>query len=159
MIPRVGEAVKPGVRYGRREGQYAIIAEGRDLLLTFQQAPVPEVQLPGGGVDPGESALRALHREVFEETGWRIAPERRLGAFRRFTYMPEYDRWAEKLCHVWLARPVICHGPPREPGHTALWMPAEAALEALGNAGDRLLLARWLGAAAPAWPRRRRRGG
>lgn len=29
--------------------------------------------LPGGGVDPGESLLPALHREMIEETG--IAPE------------------------------------------------------------------------------------
>lgn len=67
------------------------------MLLTHQDAPEPEVQLPGGGIDPGESPVQALIREVYEETGWRISRPRRLGAYRRFTYMPEYDLWGEDL--------------------------------------------------------------
>ncbi|TCP61114.1 8-oxo-dGTP diphosphatase [Rhodovulum bhavnagarense] len=147
MIRRFGEAVRPDQGYRPRPGAYALLVQGRDLLVTHQAEPVPEFQLPGGGIDRGESPLQALHREVFEETGWRIAAPRRLGAFRRFTYMPEYDLWAEKLCHVYLARPVRAHGEPTEPGHLALWMPAEAALDHLGNAGDRHFVARWLGLA------------
>ena len=77
---------------------------------------------------------------MIEETGWRIAVERRLGAFRRFTYMPEYDFWAEKLCTVYLARPVLRLGPPSEAGHTAVWMTLQAAALELGNAGDRAFL-------------------
>ena len=144
MIPRHGEPPRAGRHYRRRAGAYAILAQGGRLLLTHQTDPVPEFQLPGGGIDAGESPLAALHREVFEETGWRIAPVRRLGAFRRFAYMPEYDLWAEKLCAVWLARPVRRHGPPSEPGHSAHWMTPRQALEHLGNPGDRALLARAL---------------
>ena len=100
----------------------------------------PEIQLPGGGIDPGESPIVALHREVYEETGWSITPPRRLGAFRRFTFMPEYDLWAEKLCTIYLARPVRRLGPPSEPGHDAIWMHRDDALEQLCNAGDRHFL-------------------
>ena len=71
--------------------------------------------------------------------------ERRLGAYRRFTYMPEYDLWAEKICTIYLARPVRRLGPPSEAGHSAVWMPAEAGLDLLGGAGDRAMLARMLG--------------
>ena len=88
--------------------------------------------------------MAALHREVFEETGWRIAPLRRLGAFRRFTYMPEYDIWAEKVCTVVLARPVRRLGPPSEPGHSAIWLDAGEAVEMLGNRGDAHFAARAL---------------
>jgi 8-oxo-dGTP diphosphatase len=147
MIRRYGEPVKPGQRYRRRPGVYAVLLQGDRVLLTHQAAPVPELQLPGGGIDRGEHPIAALHREVFEETGWRIGLARRLGAFRRFTYMPEYDLWAEKICTVYLAAPVRPHGPPSEPGHTALWLPAREALALLGNAGDRAMLARALGAA------------
>ena len=140
MIRRFGEPVVAGQRYGRRAGAYAVLLRAGDVLLTHQAEPVPEVQLPGGGMDPGESPLQALHREVFEETGWRIAVQRRLGAYRRFTYMPEYDRWAEKVCMIYLARPVLCYGPPTEAGHTALWMEAGAAVRMLDNAGDRHFL-------------------
>ena len=136
MIRRYGEAVKQGQTYRFRPGVYAILPRGGDLLLTYQASPHYEVQLPGGGIDPGESPLQALHREVFEETGWRISKPRKLGAFRRFVFMPEYDMWAEKLCHIYLAYPVRPHGPPREEGHMPLWLsPAEAIAE-LYNDGD-----------------------
>jgi 8-oxo-dGTP diphosphatase len=144
MIRRYGEAVQAGRHYRRRPGVYAILARGGQVLLTHQSEPVPEFQLPGGGIDPGEAPLAALHREVWEETGWRIAPIRRLGAFRRFVYMPEYDLWAEKLCAIWLARPVRPLGPPVEPGHSVHWMDPAAALARLGNPGDAAALRRAL---------------
>ncbi|GGD21374.1 NUDIX domain-containing protein [Sinisalibacter lacisalsi] len=140
MIRRHGDPVRHDKKYTLRAGVYAILPLGNDVLLTHQARPVPEFQLPGGGIDAGESSLAALHREVFEETGWRIAAPRRLGAFRRFTFMPEYDIWAEKLCHVYLARPVRRIMPPTEPGHSALWAPAPVAIEIIGNDGDRAFL-------------------
>jgi len=146
MIRRFGEAVQSDRRYRLRPGVYAVLAREGRLLVTHQQEPVPEYQLPGGGIDPEESPIAALHREVFEETGWRIAVARRLGAFRRFTFMPEYDLWAEKICTIYLARPVRPHGAPTEPGHTAYWMAPDEALRRLGNAGDRHFVATWLSA-------------
>ncbi len=142
MIRRYGEAVQSGQRYRIRPGVYAILPRGADLLLTFQAEPAPELQLPGGGIDKGEDPVRALHREVYEETGWHIAAPRRVGAFRRFTYMPEYDLWAEKVCHIYVARPVLRLGPPVEELHTAMWCPAVDALDLLANAGERDILRR-----------------
>lgn len=141
---RYGEPVKAGQIYTRRPGVYAILLQGGHILATHQAAPVPEFQLPGGGIDRGEHPIPALHREVYEETGWKIAVTRRLGAFRRFTYMPEYDLWAEKVCSIYLARPVRRLAPPSEAGHTAIWLPVDEALQRLGNEGDRAMLARFL---------------
>ncbi|MCE2747215.1 MAG: NUDIX hydrolase [Cereibacter sp.] len=152
MIRRYGEPLKPGQRYRRRPGVYAVLLRGDSILTTFQQAPVPEFQLPGGGIDAGEHPVAALHREVIEETGWKINVIRRIGAFRRFTYMPEYDLWAEKLCAVYLARPVLRLGPPSEAGHTAVWLPVNEAVARLGNPGDRAMLASLTG-----WGRASRR--
>ena len=145
MIRRFGEAVKAGQRYRRRAGVYGILLDGDAILLTHQAAPVPEYQLPGGGIDPGEAPIASLHREVFEETGWHIAGLRHVGTFRRFTYMPEYDKWAEKICAVFVARPVLRLGPPTEAGHRAVWTTGRLALGLLDNAGDRAMLARVLG--------------
>ena len=144
MIRRYGETVRSGQRYRLRPGVYAILPRGGDLLVTFQSEPVPELQLPGGGLDAGEDPVRALHREVYEETGWHIAAPRRLGAFRRFTFMPEYDLWAEKVCHIYLARPVLRMGPPVEALHTALWGPAGEAVSLLANSGERDFVRRML---------------
>lgn len=140
MIPRIGEPVRPDTRYTRRPGIYAVLIRNGAVLLTHQMEPRPEYQLPGGGIDPGEDPIPALHREVLEETGWRIGPVRRLGAFRRFTYMPEYDLWAEKLCHVYAARPVLQSGPPTEAGHTAIWAAPHVAIDLVANDGDRMFL-------------------
>ena len=137
MIKRFGMPPQRDKRHVFRRGVYAVLPRGGDLLLTFQAAPHEEFQLPGGGIDPGESPIRALHREVYEETGWKIAAPRRLGAFRRFTYMPEYDLWAEKLCEVYIARPVLRLGPPSEPDHEAVWMTVGDAARLLANSGDR----------------------
>jgi 8-oxo-dGTP diphosphatase len=140
MIKRYGEAVKAGQRYRRRAGVYGVLLDGNDVLLTHQASPVPEYQLPGGGVDPGENPIAALHREIHEETGWHVGPVRHVGTFRRFTYMPEYDKWAEKICSVFLARPTLRMGPPTEPGHTAIWAPAKRALDLVSNEGDRAMM-------------------
>ena len=141
---RFGEQVVAGQRYRLRPGAYAVLMRGDRFLLTHQTEPTPEFQLPGGGIDPGEGALTALNREVYEETGWSISGHRRLGAYRRFTYMPEYDRWAEKVCHIYLARPALRRGPPSEPGHTAFWMSGAEALAALSNSGDRHFMSKVL---------------
>lgn len=147
MNPRYGTPPDPNRHYRRRPGAYAILWRQGQVLLTHQSDPTPELQLPGGGIDPGESPVQALHREVMEETGWRIGSPRRLGAFRRFTFMPEYDLWAEKLCAVYIARPVRRVSDPTETGHSAHWLDAESAADLLGNPGDAAYLRgvmRWL---------------
>ncbi|MCL1629589.1 NUDIX hydrolase [Roseibaca sp. V10] len=140
MIRRFGDARVDGQHYTRRHGAYAIVLQGDHVLLTHQSWPENDWQLPGGGIDANESAAQALRREVREETGWRVRPLRRLGAFRRFCYMPDYDLWAEKLCSIYLAQPLRAVGPPTEPGHRAAWRPLPEAVALLGNDGDRSFL-------------------
>jgi 8-oxo-dGTP diphosphatase len=137
---RFGEPVDLRRTYRDRLGAYAVIRDCGDVLVTEQAEPQREFQLPGGGIDPGEGMLRALHRECMEETGWRIRVLRRLGAFQRYVYMPEYDLWARKVCCVYLARPVLRLGPPSEAGHRAVWMPIRTAIDLVENDGDRAFL-------------------
>ncbi|MBL6427978.1 MAG: NUDIX hydrolase [Maritimibacter sp.] len=146
---RYGEAIVSGQRYRPRPGAYAILPRDGRILLTHQDEPNPEFQLPGGGIDAGESPLRALHREVLEETGWRIARPRRLGVFKRFAYMPEYDLWAEKICTIFVAHPVRQLHAPTEPGHEAIWADARLAVSLLANFGDQVFLADFLSGARP----------
>ena len=127
-----------------------ILHQGRLLLVNAYPGGRSDLWCaPGGGAEPGQSLPTNLMREVMEETGWHITGIRRLGAFRRFTYMPEYDLWAEKICTVYLARPTLQISPPTEDGHQAVWMQPEAALRLLGNAGDRAMLALALRQAGP----------
>lgn len=140
MIRRFGEPPITGQSYQLRPGAYAILARGTDVLLTLQTKPYVEYQLPGGGIDLGENGINALHREVKEETGWKISNPRHVGCFRRFVYMPEYEMWAEKLCHVYLADPVYQLHEPIEPFHQVQWMTAKQAALILGNEGDRFFV-------------------
>lgn len=137
------QPIDPARRYRERPGAYAVILDGGDVLVTYEEGE-REVQLPGGGLDPGEGALAALRRECLEETGWSVRPVRRLGAFQRYAWMPSYETWAHKICHVYLARPVRRVSAPREAGHVAVWMPAPTALALLSVEGDRAFLRRAL---------------
>lgn len=54
-------------------------ADGRMLLIYTHWDPgtglPPRWLTPGGGIDPGESALEAAVRELREETGLQVGPE------------------------------------------------------------------------------------
>lgn len=141
-MKRIGEPYRPGKPYRDRMGAYGIIL-GRDgnLLLVDERG---ELQLPGGGIDPGESPVQALHREALEETGWRLANLRRLGQFQRFVYMPDYGFWAHKVQLIFTARAVRRLGAPGEDWHLPVWMSAEDAAEKLDVEGDREMVRRAL---------------
>ena len=54
----------------------ALVRRDGELLLVEQQGPYdpePSWMLPGGRVEPGETLLTALARELIEETGLRLA--------------------------------------------------------------------------------------
>ena len=137
MIRRFGDAADKSRAYTRRPGAYAVLLRGKSALITYQDCTFPEYQLPGGGIDPGETPVQALHREVYEETGWAISNPVRLGVYRRFAYMPEYDLYAEKLCHIYLARPVRARSAPTEPDHLPIWTDPASAIRLLSGSGDR----------------------
>jgi 8-oxo-dGTP diphosphatase len=50
--------------------------------------------------------------------------------------MPEYNLWAEKVCHIYKAKPVIKKHEPLELEHTAIWMSPTVARKLLTNDGD-----------------------
>ncbi|QIK40019.1 NUDIX domain-containing protein [Pontivivens nitratireducens] len=134
---RFGEAIKSGQAYADRPGAYAIIADGAWLLLARTTVRDQTLLLPGGGIDKGEHPLAGLHREVIEETGWRVARPRRLGAYQRYVFMPEYGWWAHKICAVYLCHPVRQLAPPTEPDHFPVWMRATDAAERLSVGAER----------------------
>ncbi|MEO0385987.1 MAG: NUDIX hydrolase [Pseudomonadota bacterium] len=142
---RFGPSPRPGIAYIRRPGAYAVIRRGGAVLVTEQQDTAVEIQLPGGGIDPGETPQAALAREVWEETGSRIRVVAKLGVFQRFTWMPEYGIHAQKICHIYLATPGLRIGPPVEPWHRALWLPAAEAVARLAVDGDAYHTARAMG--------------
>lgn len=141
-MKRIGEPWLAGKPYRDRMGAYAIVVGGDGHLLLVDERG--ELQLPGGGIDPGESPLQALHREVMEETGWRIASIRRFATFQRYIYMPDYGYWARKVQLIHLARAVRPLGPPTEGWHQPVWTAPEVAVRRLDVEGDREMVHRAL---------------
>lgn len=138
---RYGDSVRLDVQYRPRPGAYGVILHHGKVLLTREELIETEIQLPGGGIDAGETAVQALYRECLEETGWKIQIIRRLGAYQRFTHMPEYGFWAQKICHIYLCRPVLKLHEPLEPFHSVIWKDVHEGVNLLANEGDRDFLA------------------
>ena len=76
-------------------GVAALIRDDAGRVLLQRRSDDGTWSLPAGAVDPGERPAEALAREVWEETGLRVAPKKVAGVFSgpefRHTY-PNGDR-------------------------------------------------------------------
>ena len=140
---RIGEPVRKNIKYYYRPGIYGLILVGRNILLTEQNGN--EIQLPGGGIDRDEHPIHALIREVYEETGWKIKPERRLGFFHRYVYMPEYSKWTHKVSHIYFCKGIYQVSLPTEEGHIALLEKPEKAVKLVESPGDSFFIRQFFG--------------
>lgn len=87
-----------------RPTAYAIVIhDGKMLLSKF--APTGKYQLPGGGLEIGETCIDALERETFEECGIKIKVEKLLFYEDiNFYYQPTDSAW-QVLALCFLATP------------------------------------------------------
>jgi 8-oxo-dGTP diphosphatase len=58
----------PGVDFRRVAVNAVVVCNGRILLVEFDDESGPHYNLPGGGLEMGESLDKGLRREVLEET-------------------------------------------------------------------------------------------
>ena len=137
VLKLFGEKVNCKIRYQRRVGAYGIILHKKELLLTEQITMYNniEVQLPGGGCNENEPLIQTLYREVLEETGWGIKVLKKEGIFQRFTYMPEYKIWADKICHIYRCTATIRKTEQLEKNHHFVIMNKKKALEKIVDTG------------------------
>ena len=87
---------------------FLVDPDGRVLLLDCVDPARPDVrwwELPGGGVEPGESELDALVREVLEETGLAVGPNAvgPLAWTQESTFLHRGERRFSR-CHGYLVR-------------------------------------------------------
>lgn len=86
-------------------------------------------ELPGGIIDPGESAEEAARREVEEETGWRVGQLERLTSFQPMSGMVDTP-------HVLFAgHGAVQVGEPSDAEEAAVidWVPMSSVLELISK--------------------------
>ncbi len=93
--PRQMNTITFGDRIGRegalRVGASALIFdEAREKILMTQRSDNSRWCLPGGGMDPGESASETCIREVMEETGLEVRVIRLIGVYTTPDMLIEY---------------------------------------------------------------------
>jgi 8-oxo-dGTP diphosphatase len=126
-IPEFGDS-QPGAAYVPRPGGYAVIFDERGRLAVV--ATAEGLHLPGGGLEPGESAEAATLREVAEETGLRVEIRAFIGAAHELVFARQENVHYRKRCSFYRAT-VVGAGEPSEPDHELGWMAPHEALRSL----------------------------
>jgi 8-oxo-dGTP diphosphatase len=101
--------------------------------------------LPGGGVDPGESPEQGAMRECLEEAGLRVALDPDPVA-RADQYFINDDGWSHNSRGVFFLGRVTGEAPELkvEDDHTLVWMPPQRALIGLDREAHAWAVAAWL---------------
>ena len=136
--PGLTDAERLGVDPHQRVAAYAVVvAEGKLLLtqLADHTGAAGRWNLPGGGLDPGESPIDGVVREVAEETG-QVVDEVRLVDVMTQHWVGRSPRGLEDYHAVRLLHTARCERPTRPVVHDvggstsdARWVP----LDALGS--------------------------
>ena len=67
----------------RNSAKAIVLHEGKILVNRCVSRFGEYYALPGGGQREGETLLEAVRRELLEETGYRVAPQRLSGIYER----------------------------------------------------------------------------
>jgi 8-oxo-dGTP pyrophosphatase MutT (NUDIX family) len=84
-----------------------VLSPGRDRVLLLRRQFLFLLDLPGGGVEPGEEPAAAALRETREETGYEVRVVRPVGRYRH----PSVYGRGDQLTHAFEAQ--VVGGQPR----------------------------------------------
>ena len=110
-----------GRRSVLRKGAYLLSIKD-DKVLVAVEAGNPHFQLPGGGLDEGETHLQALARETLEEVGHKlVGTPKHLCDVSGYAEEDSLATW-HKLCRFFVSD-VEYECEPQEPSYKADWIP------------------------------------
>jgi 8-oxo-dGTP diphosphatase len=144
-VPQFGSP-EPGRDYPDRPAAFAVVEQdGRIAVVrvTFAKGG-GRLDLPGGGVDPGETPAQAAARECGEEVGLRIAVDELLTRADHF-FVNENGE-AKNTRGVFLAARLLAEAPElkTEDDHALEWMAPHEALLKLDRESHVWAVVAWL---------------
>ncbi len=145
-VPQFGEP-EPGRAYPDRPAAFVVVErDGRIAVARVTYASGGgRLDLPGGGIDPGEMAAEAATRECGEEVGLRVAAEVEPFAHADHFFRGEDGETVNTRGAFFAAR-LAAEAPELkiEDDHALEWMTPHEALAALDRESHAWAVAAWL---------------
>jgi len=145
-VPQFGQP-QPGRDYPDRPAAFAVVSRGDRIAVVRVDlgGGRSRLDLPGGGVDPGETAGQAAARECGEEAGLRIAVEEE-PFVRADHFFVNQDGETNNTRGSFFAARLVGEAAElkTENDHHLEWMAPQDALLALSRESHAWALAAWL---------------
>lgn len=144
-VPQFGQR-QAGRAYADRPAAFVVVE--RDGLIAVARVNFAKgggrLDLPGGGLDPGETPAQAAARECGEEAGLKVAVEGPPIAWADHFFVNE-DGYDHNTRGVFFEGRLVGEAPElkTEPDHTLEWMTPEEALVRLDRESHVWALACW----------------
>lgn len=145
--PQFGVA-ESGRDYPDRPAAFAVIARAGLIALAevaSRRGRLNVLDLPGGGIDPGETAHAAATREALEETGLKVRLEPTPFA-RADQYFLQDDGGSVNTRGQFFVGEVVTEAPEllTEPDHRLVWLDPHDAIARLDREFHAWAVAAWL---------------
>ncbi|MDP3661086.1 NUDIX domain-containing protein [Phenylobacterium sp.] len=144
-VPQFGD-LRAELAYRDRPAAFGLCEREGRIALVIVDKPgfAPWLDLPGGAIDPGESAAQAVVREFGEETGLRISAGEAFAHADQFfvnTDGEAFNNRATFMSVSWLGEaPAL----KIEDDHTLVWIDPHEAIERLRHDAHAWAVSAWL---------------
>lgn len=144
-VPQFGTR-EDGRDYRDRPAAFGIAQrEGRIALVRIEKPRHPAWHdLPGGALDPGETAEEAVVREFGEEAGLKVAVEREFARADQYFLNTDGESFDNRAVFFTLAVAGDAPDLKVEEDHTLVWMDPHEALTILRHDAHAWAVAAWL---------------
>lgn len=130
VIPKFGNRLQ-GMDYIDRPGAYAVIENGDKQIAVI--ATGEGYYLPGGGIDPGETQVDALKRELIEEIGYQVSAFAEMGAAVEYIQASREGKYYQVRSRFYKVQLGTKIGDGIEMDHRLVWLPREDAIKLLSR--------------------------
>ncbi|MFC4353105.1 NUDIX domain-containing protein [Fodinicurvata halophila] len=128
----------PAYLYTCRPGAYGIAWDDQRRLFLVR---TPDgLEIPGGGIEPGETLEQALRREFVEETGYELEGVEPYLSIRQYLTKPLEDKFYDKYPTFFLIALGRRLGPPLESDHEPCWIEPRFARGEMAESGQEWMI-------------------